>query len=109
MIGAGIAAAISGEIVGFWIGRRFGYRLLSNIGAYVLGLTAGRVKIGQWLFQRYGGRFVFIALFLPILRNLAAVLAGTNCMAQHSFYFASATAAVAWIMGYGLATYSSAA
>jgi membrane protein DedA with SNARE-associated domain len=55
---------------------------------------------------RYGGRFVFIARFLPVLRNMAAVLAGTNSMAQHIFYFASGTAAVAWIMCYGLAAYS---
>jgi hypothetical protein len=27
-------------------------------------------------------------------------------MAQHSFYFASATAAAAWVIGYGLAAYS---
>ena len=37
---------------------------------------------------------------------MAAVLAGTNSMSQHSFYFASATAAAAWILGYGLAAYS---
>jgi membrane protein DedA with SNARE-associated domain len=37
---------------------------------------------------------------------MAAVLAGTNAMAQHSFYFASATAASAWILCYGLAAYS---
>jgi membrane protein DedA with SNARE-associated domain len=55
---------------------------------------------------RYGGRFVFVARFLPFLRNMAAVLAGTNSMAQHNFYFASATAAAAWILCYGLASYS---
>jgi len=44
--------------------------------------------------------------FLPFLRNMAAVLAGTNSMAQHNFYFASATAAAAWIVCYGLASYS---
>jgi membrane protein DedA with SNARE-associated domain len=55
---------------------------------------------------RYGGRFVFIARFLPFLRNMAAVLAGTNSMAQRNFYFASATAAAAWIVCYGLASYS---
>src|SRR5258707_4322824 len=37
---------------------------------------------------------------------MAAVLAGTNSMAQHSFYFASSTAAAAWIVCYGLASYS---
>jgi hypothetical protein len=55
---------------------------------------------------RYGGRFVFIARFLPVLRNMAAVLAGTNCMPQHNFYFASATAAIVWNVGYALAAYS---
>src|SRR5499427_4065834 len=105
LVAAGIIAAILGEIVGFWIGRRFGHQLLMRYGTR-LGFTEGRIAICQWLFVRYGGRFVFIARFLPFLRNVTAVLAGTNSMAQHSFYFASATAATAWIMGYGLAAYS---
>ena len=105
LIAAGIIAAIVGEIVGFWIGRRYGHQLLARHGSR-LGLTPGRIRIGQWLFARYGGRFVFIARVLPILRNMAAVLAGTNAMAQHSFYFASATAASAWILCYGLAAYT---
>jgi membrane protein DedA with SNARE-associated domain len=97
LISAAIIAATLGEIAGFWIGRRFGHRLLMRYGAR-LGFTEERIRIGQWLFVRYGGRFVFIARFLPFLRNVAAVLAGTNSMGQHSFYFASATAAVAWII-----------
>jgi membrane protein DedA with SNARE-associated domain len=105
LIAAGIVAAILGEIVGFWIGRRFGHQLLMRYGAR-LGFTEERIRVGQWLFVRYGGRFVFIARFLPFLRNIAALLAGTNSMAQHSFYLASATAAAAWIIGYGVAAYS---
>jgi membrane protein DedA with SNARE-associated domain len=105
LIAAGIVAAILGEMVGFWIGRRFGHQVLMRYGTRV-GFTEERIRVGQWLFVRYGGRFVFIARFLPFLRNITAVLAGTNSMAQHSFYFASATAAAAWIIGYGLAAYS---
>ena len=105
LVAAGIIAAILGEIVGFWIGRRFGHQLLMRYGTR-LGFTEGRITICQWLFVRYGGRFVFIARFLPFLRNVTAVLAGTNSMAQHSFYFASASAAVAWIISYGFAAYS---
>ena len=105
LIAAGIGAAILGEVVGFWIGRRFGHQLLMRHGAR-LGFTEGRIRIGQLLFVRYGGRFVFVARFLPFLRNMAAVLAGTNSMAQHNFYFASSTAAAAWIVCYGLASYS---
>jgi membrane protein DedA with SNARE-associated domain len=105
LIGVGTLAAILGEIVGFWIGRRFGYQLLKKYGAR-LGLTEGRIRIGQWLFVRYGGKFVFFARFLPFLRNMAAVLAGTNSMAQRNFYFSSGTAAIAWVTCYGLAAYS---
>jgi membrane protein DedA with SNARE-associated domain len=105
LIAVSIVAAIAGEVVGFWIGRRFGHRLLMRYGTR-LGMTEGRIRIGQWLFVRYGGRFVFVARFLPFLRNMAAVLAGTNSMAQRNFYFASATAAAAWIVCYGLAAYS---
>jgi membrane protein DedA with SNARE-associated domain len=105
LIAAGISAAIVGNIFGFWIGRKFGYQLMTRYGSR-LGLTAERIRIGQWLFVQYGGPFVFTARFLPFLRNMAAVLAGTNCMAQHNFYFASGMAAVSWVMGYGLAAYS---
>jgi membrane protein DedA with SNARE-associated domain len=105
LIAAGIVAAIFGEMVGFWIGRRFGHQLLLRYGTRV-GFTEERIRVGQWLFVRFGGWFVFIARFLPFLRNIAAVLAGTNSMAQHSFYFASATAAAAWIIIYGLSAYS---
>jgi membrane protein DedA with SNARE-associated domain len=105
LIVVGSLAAILGNAVGYWIGRRFGYRLLVRYGPRV-GLTEGRIKIGQWLFMRYGGRFVFIARFLPFLRNMAAILAGTNSMPQPVFHLAGATAAIAWVTLYSLATYS---
>src|SRR5262249_45658132 len=62
LIAAGIVAAILGEVVGFWIGRRFGNQLLMRHGAR-LGFTEGRIRIGQRLFVRFGGRFVFVARF----------------------------------------------
>ena len=105
LIVASILAAILGNVAGFWIGRRFGYRLLTQYGNR-LGLTEARLRIGQWLFARYGGMFVFVARFLPFLRNMAAVLAGANRMAQHRFYVASSAAAVAWVLCYALAAYS---
>jgi len=98
------AALIAAGFFAARIGRRFGSQLLDRYGTR-LGFTEGRIRIGQWLFIRYGGRFVFVARFLPFLRNMAAVLAGTNAMEQRSFYFASATAATAWIICYGLAAY----
>jgi membrane protein DedA with SNARE-associated domain len=105
LISVGIAAAIAGEIVGFWIGRTFGHPLLLKYGPR-FGLTDERAKIAQWLFVRYGGRFVFIARFLPVLRNVAAVLAGANSMPQRNFYLSSSTAAALWTVFYGFTAYS---
>ena len=104
LIAVGILAAIVGNVAGFWFGRRFGSQLLLRYGNRV-GLTAQRIRIGQWLFERYGGRFVFAARFLPFLRNMVAVLAGANRMPAHRFQLASGTAAVVWVLVYGLGTY----
>jgi membrane protein DedA with SNARE-associated domain len=98
-------AAIAGNIAGYWLGRRYGYRLLMRYG-HRLGLTESRIKIGQWLFLRYGGRFVFVARFLPFLRNMAAVLAGAHRMPKVRFCLASSAAAVAWVLTFGLAAYA---
>jgi membrane protein DedA with SNARE-associated domain len=104
LITAGIVAAIIGEIMGFWMGRKFGHALLVKHG-HRFGLTQERIRIGQWLFVRYGAAFVFVARFLPFLRNIAAALAGTNCMPKSSFHMASASAAATWVLGYGFAAY----
>jgi membrane protein DedA with SNARE-associated domain len=105
LLAIGAGAGIAGEVAGFWIGRKFGSRLLLKFGAR-LGLKADHIELGGAMFRRYGGRFVFAARFLPIFRNTAAVLAGTSAMAQHNFYFASATAAIAWVICYGFGSYS---
>src|SRR5947209_11840283 len=56
LITAATVPAVVGEIVGFWIGRRFGHQLLMRYGTR-LGMTEARIRIGQWRFVRYGGRF----------------------------------------------------
>jgi membrane protein DedA with SNARE-associated domain len=105
LIAAGIPAAIAGDVAGFWLGRKFGYPLITEYGPRV-GLSRKRIKIAQWLFRQYGGPFVFTARFLPFLRNMAAALAGASRMGQQSFYFASGSAAACWVTGYGVAAYS---
>jgi membrane protein DedA with SNARE-associated domain len=105
LIATGVMAALVGEVAGFWLGRAFGDRALARCGSR-LGLTEPRLKLGRQLFVRYGRGFVFIARFLPVLRNVAAVLAGANGMTQRNFYPASGTAAAVWVICYGSATYA---
>ena len=53
IIASAIAGAIIGDNIGFFIGRELGSRFLKRYGAKV-GLTAGRIKLGQYLFMRHG-------------------------------------------------------
>jgi membrane protein DedA with SNARE-associated domain len=98
------AAAIVGRMVGYVIGREFGYWLLLRYGNYVR-MTEGRIKLGQYLFLRHGGKIVFVAQFIPVLRTFAGIFAGANMMPWRDFLLAHVVGAVAWAVTYGYAAY----
>jgi membrane protein DedA with SNARE-associated domain len=97
-------AAIVGQMVGYVIGREFGYRLLLRYGVY-LRITESRIKLGEYLFLRHGGKIIIIARFVPVLRSIAGVLAGANRMPWRQFMLANIAGAVAWSGLFGIAAY----
>ena len=97
-------AAIAGRMIGYLIGHKFGSWLLLRYGHYV-GLTIGRIKLGQYLFLRYGGKIIFLAQFVPVLRTLAGPFAGANLMPWRNFIFANAVSSCVWAASYGYAAY----
>ena len=98
-------AAIVGRILGYVLGRVFGYWLLLRYGSYVR-MTQGRIKLGQYLFLRHGGKIVFIAQFVPVLRTVAGVFAGCNMMPWRDFIYANVVGAIMWSVSYGYAAYA---
>lgn len=95
-------AAILGDNAGYWVGRRWGLPLLLRKG-HLIGLDHGRLKLGQYLFRRHGGKIVFFGRFTAMLRAYAAVLAGVNKLDARRFMAFNALGGVAWasIMGFG--------
>ena len=105
VIASAAAGAIAGDTLGFLIGRTFGHRFLITHGAK-LRMDARRIKLGQYLFKRHGGKVVFFGRFVAVLRALAALLAGVNCMDWRRFLFFNATGGIVWAMMFGLGAYT---
>ena len=98
------AGAILGDNIGYWIGRELGFRVLLRYGSYI-GLTESRIKLGEYLFKRHGGKIVFFGRFIALLRSLAALMAGLNQMSWPRFVVFNAAGGILWASCYGLAAY----
>jgi membrane protein DedA with SNARE-associated domain len=97
-------AGLVGQMIGYVIGHEFGYWLLLRYGPYVR-ITESRIKLGEYLFLRHGGKIVFVSRFVPVLRSIAGILAGANRMPWRQFLFANAVGALAWASFFGFAAY----
>jgi membrane protein DedA with SNARE-associated domain len=104
VISAAALGAIAGDNAGFFLGRELGYRLLWRWGSY-LGLHEKRIKLGQYLFRRHGGKVVFIARFIAVLRTVAALLAGMNHMPWRRFVVFNGAGGILWASTYGGGAY----
>jgi len=102
VVAAAATGAILGDNIGYWIGREFGYRLLLRYGG-AIGLSVSKIKLGQYLFLRHGGKVVFFGRFVAFLRVLAAFLAGVNRMDWGRFLLANAAGGILWasVVGFG--------
>jgi membrane protein DedA with SNARE-associated domain len=104
VVATAAGAAVIGQMAGYLIGREFGYRLLLRYGPY-LRITESRIKLGEYLFLRHGGKIIIIARFVPLLRALAGILAGANRMPWRQFMLANIAGAVLWSCAFGFASY----
>ena len=104
VIAVAAAAAIVGDNIGFWIGRRGGRWLLELPGP----LRHHRERVlarGEEIFQRYGGKTVFFGRWFAGLRIASAWLAGVNRMSWPTFLVYNAAGGIAWAISVGLLAY----
>jgi membrane protein DedA with SNARE-associated domain len=98
---AAIAGAITGDNLGYLLGRTGGRRLVLRYGRHVR-LDEQRLGAAQAYYRRHGDKTVFFGRFLALLRAWSAFLAGLNHMPWPKFVAFDAAGAITWSTLWGV-------
>jgi membrane-associated protein len=102
------AAAISGNSVGYFIGRATGPRIFNRENS--LFFNKKHAIRAHEFYEKYGRKTIVLAQFMPIIRTFAPVVAGVGGMEFRQFITFNIIGAVIWIwsmvgIGYFLGSY----
>ncbi len=95
VIAVGAAAAIVGDNIGYWVGRRAGRPFLARYGRFVH-IKEKQLRVMDYYFSHHGGKTVFFGRWVSILRAGAALFAGASRMPWPKFALWNALGSVAW-------------
>jgi membrane protein DedA with SNARE-associated domain len=97
----GCSSAIVGDNIGYLLGRRIGREVLEAPGP----LHKRRVRliaIGERFFEKHGGKAVFLARWIALVRIAAAWFAGIEEMRFREFFMWNALGGITWGTTYSL-------
>ncbi len=86
-------AAILGDTVNYWIGSRLGPKVFERDHRF---LKREYLERTQAFYDRHGGKTIFLARFLPIIRTFAPFVAGVGTMAYPRFLFFNVFGGFVW-------------
>lgn len=95
-----VVAAILGDQVGYWLGRRFGGGLFTEDARV---LKSRHLISAENFFARYGGRSLVLARFVPFARTFVPLAAGTAHYRYRKFLLWNVLGAVLWGAGVTIA------
>lgn len=100
------AGALVGSLGSYWFGAAGGKPLLLRYGKYIFVRPADIARTEDY-FERYGGRTIFIARFLPVVRHIISIPAGIARMPLAPFSALTLAGASLWggglmVLGYVL-------
>ncbi|NTW14160.1 MAG: DedA family protein [Candidatus Moranbacteria bacterium] len=90
-------AAFTGNLVGYEFGRRVGPKLFSREDSLLF--RKQHVEKTKRFYEKYGGKTVMIARFVPIVRTFAPILAGVAEMKYMAFLAYNLAGAILWTIG----------
>ena len=96
-------SALLGNFVGYEFGFRVGEKLFSREDS--LFFKKKHAESARDFYNENGGRTIFFARFMPVVRTFAPIVAGVAKMNRKSFFFFNILGGFAWVFGLILSGY----
>lgn len=90
-------AAVLGANVGYLFGRKFGPRLFKRPNSLLF--HQDNVKKAQDFYDKYGGKTIIIARFIPVVRTFVPLIAGVAKMEYKTFMLFNIIGGLIWTSG----------
>ncbi len=90
-----ILAAVTGNVVGYYFGKRVGPALFTRDDSLIF--KKRYIEITDNFYQKNGGKTLILGRFLPVIRTFAPILAGVIKIPFGRFMFFNITGAILWV------------
>lgn len=93
-----ITAAILGDTLNYWIGYHLGPQVFSQTDSRWLNVK--HLQRTHEFYEKYGGKTIIIARFLPIVRTFSPFVAGVGAMKYSKFLAYSVAGGILWVTSF---------
>jgi membrane-associated protein len=92
-----ITAAIVGDSVGYWFGRKTGPPLFNRPNSRLF--KQEHLRKAQQFYEKHGSRTIILARWVPFARTFAPILAGVAGMRYSTFMTYNVVGGITWVVG----------
>ena len=92
-----IIAAILGDSIGYWTGKKYGRELFDRDHGFFF--KKQRLYDAEFFYEKHGKSTIIMARFVPIIRTFAPIVAGIGNMNYFSFISYNIFGGIFWVSG----------
>lgn len=87
--------AIAGDATSYWFGRTTGPKIFNREKSFLF--AKDHLLAAKAFYEKYGGKTIVLARFMPIVRTFAPVVAGVAQMPYPAFAFYNIFGGILWV------------
>lgn len=100
ILGILFVAAFLGDTANYWVGHFFGQKIIDN--PKIPFINQKHIDETQEFYKKHGGKTIFLARFVPIVRTFAPFVAGVGKMNYGKFIEYNLSGGFVWVFGFTL-------